>query len=332
LANLKRFIVRRLLTFIPTLIGATFLVFVIAAVIPADPARLWAGGEKANAAVVAMLRKEYHLDDPIWVQYYYFMVNLFTNKMVSPVTQTHVWSTLLNRLSVTLQLTIFAFILIVVTSIPLGILAALKRDTGVDFAIRMFSAACMAMPIFWLAYLLIYVFFVKLGWITMAGAPAPPKTITGLPILDAIIEGRWDVVEAILRRYTLPAFVLAVPAIGFVTRIVRNSFLDAYSSDFVEYILARGLPKRTLYKHVLKNALVPVVTVLGLIFGGLLAGAPITEIIFALPGVGSYIVQSIESFDYLSIVGAVFFIGLVFLVTNLIVDILYALIDPRVRY
>ncbi|HIP65226.1 MAG TPA: ABC transporter permease [Pyrodictium sp.] len=332
MADLKKFLVRRLITFIPTLIGATFLVFLVAVVVPADPARLWAGGEKADPRVVELLRKEYHLDEPIWVQYYYFMVNLITNRMVSPVTHENVWSTILERLPVTLQLALFSFTLVVAVGVPLGIIAALKRDTIVDYLIRAFAAIGMSMPIFWFAYILIFVFYTNLGWTTLAGNPTPAKTITGLPILDAILLGDWRTVCQIVERFWLPSLVLAWPSIGFVARLVRNSFLDAMSADFVEYIIARGLPKTTLYKHVLRNALVPVVTVLGLIFGGLLAGAPITETIFALPGIGMLMIQSIQNYDYLTLIGGVFFIGLIYLTINLVVDILYAIIDPRIRY
>ena len=332
MADLGRFLVRRLLTFIPTVIGVTFIVFIIAAVIPANPARLWAGGQKADPQVIARLEEEYHLNDPIWVRYYFIMKKLLTNTMVSPVTHHYIWDDIKTVFPVTLQLTILAFIFIVVIGVPLGILAALYRDTWVDMAIRIFSLIGVSTPIFWLAYLLIYVFYTKLRWIVLAGTPVPPYSITGVPLIDALLKLDFDMLGQILKRYWLPSFVLGFTGIGVVTRIVRNSFLDAYSSDFVDYAIARGLRKWRIYMHVLKNAMVPVVTVLGLMFGGLLAGAPITETIFGLPGLGRYMLNAINQYDYLGLIGGVFFVAIIYVTVNLLVDIAYALIDPRVRY
>jgi len=331
-AELRRFIVRRLLTFIPTLIGVTFLVYIIAAKIPENPARLWAGGEKADPQVVALLVKEYRLDRPFYEQYYFFMKNLLTNKMVSPVTHNKVWEDIMIRLPVTIQLTIISFIFIVIFGIPLGLLSALKRDTWIDTTIRILALTGVSVPIFWLAYLLIFLFFTKLHMITLAGTPTAPYKITGIPLIDSILKLDFKIFKEVIARYWLPSFVLAFPSIGVLARLVRNSFLDAYSSDFVEYVDARGLPKWQKYRHVLKNALIPIVTVLGLTFGGLLAGAPITETVFGLPGIGRYLLQAINNYDYLSLMGGVLFIAIIYVTVNLIVDILYAIIDPRVRY
>jgi len=332
MAELKRFLVRRLLTFIPTLIGVTFIVFVIAAVIPTDPARMWAGGEKANPKVIEQLEKEYHLKGSILERYYFIMYKLFTNQMVSPVTHHYIWDDLAKRFPVTIQLTLIAFIYIVLIGIPLGIIAALKRDTWVDTAVRIFALIGVSTPVFWLAYLLIFLFFTQLGWITLAGTPKPDYSITGVPLIDSILHLDFPMLAQILQRYSLPGFILGFMGIGVTARIVRNSFLDAISADFTEFAHARGLKKMRIYKHILRNALVPVITVLGLQFGGLLGGAPITERVFGLPGLGSYMLQAINQFDYLALIGAVFFVSLIYLTANFIVDILYAFIDPRVRY
>lgn len=332
MAELGRFLIRRLLTFIPTLIGVTFIVFVIAAVIPANPAKVWAGGEKASPEVVQRLVEEYHLNDPIPVRYYFIMKKLLTNTMVSPVTHRYVWDDLMTFFPVTLQLTIIAFLFIIFIGIPLGILAALYKDTIIDMIIRVLALIGVSTPIFWLAYLLIYVFYTKYRIIVLAGTPIPDYSITGIPLIDALIKLDWGMFKQILARYWLPGFVLGFTGIGVVARIVRNSFLDAYSADFTDYAMARGLGKLRIYRHVLRNAMVPVVTVLGLMFGGLLAGAPITETIFGLPGLGRYMLQAIYQYDYLALTGAVFFVAVIYITVNLIVDIIYAIIDPRVRY
>lgn len=332
MTDLKRFLLRRLLTFIPTLIGITFIVFLVAAVIPADPAKLWAGGEKARPEVVENLVREYHLNDSLVEQYYFIMTKLLKNEMVSPVTKRYIWDDISTYFPITFQLTILSFFYIVVIGFPLGIIAALKRNTWIDGLIRVFGLLGASTPIFWFAYLLIFLFFTKLRWITLAGTPTPDYIITGIPLIDSILMLDFEMLVQILKRYALPAFVLGFPGIGVTTRLVRNSFLENLYADYTEFERARGLKNMTIYKHVMRNSMVPITTALGLSFGGLLGGAPITETVFGLPGLGRYMLQAIRNFDYLALVGATFFIALVYLIINLIVDILYSLIDPRVRY
>ncbi len=332
MADLKRFLVRRLITFIPTLVGVTFLTFFIFTVVPGNPAKLWAGGEKASPEVVQRIIEEYRLDEPFYVQYVFVMYRLITNSMVSPVTHNYVWDQILERLPVTIQLTLLSFILIVAIGVPLGIISALKRDTLIDMVIRVGALVGLSTPIFWLAYLLIFLFFTKLKWTTLSGTPVPEYSITGIPLIDSIIMLDFETFKQVIQRYWLPSLTLAYPGIGLVARLVRNSFLDAYSSEFVEYMDARGVPPMLKYRHVLKNSMIPIVTVLGLLFGGLLAGAPITETIFGLPGIGKLMLDSINNYDYLTLMGATLFVAVIYLTVNLIVDILYAVIDPRVRY
>ncbi len=332
MANLKRFLIRRLLTFIPTLIGVTLLTYVIAFVIPADPARFWAGGLKARPDVIQMVIKEYHLHDPWYVQYYFFMKGILTNSLIDPVTGYHVMSYILSRFPITFQLALFGFFFTVVLGIPLGIVSALKRDTWIDALVRVWSLIGVSVPIFWLGYIFIYVFFYKLGWITIAGIPYPPKSITGVPIIDAILQGDWPTVVENIKRFILPGFTLGFASIGVVARLTRNAFLDALSSDYVLFAKARGLKKLRVYGHALKNTMVPLVTVLGLQFGGLLGGVPITETVFGIPGMGRAMVQAIFSMDFPVLIAGTFMIAIIYLVTNLVVDILYAFIDPRVRY
>ena len=332
MAELKKFLIRRLLTFIPTLVGATFIVFIIAVKIPGNPARLWAGGQKASPEVVARLVAEYHLNDTWYNQYYFFMKNILSGQAISPVTHTNIWNEITTRLlQVTLPLALFAFTLVVVIGIPLGILSAIKRDTWIDVVIRAFALIGISTPIFWLAYLLIF-WLQPHGLVTLAGMPLPKYKITGIPPVDALLKLDFQYLWLFIKRMWLPAFLLGFTGIGVITRLTRNSFLDAMSGEYVVFMEARGFPKRRIYVHVLRNALTPIVTVLGLMFGGLLAGAPITETIFGLPGLGRYILQSIYNFDYLTMIAGVFFIAIIYMTSNLIVDILYAIIDPRVRY
>lgn len=334
MAELKRFLMRRLATFIPTIIGVTLLVFFVAAVVPGNPAMLWAGGQKADPQVVQRLIREYHLDEPWYIQYYYFMKMLLTGKAISPVTHDNVWNDIVSRFNtVTLPLTLISFTLIVAIGIPLGILAAIKRDTWIDMVIRAVALVGISTPIFWLAYLAIF-FFSKFGLVTLAGMPMLPKSevITGIPLIDALLHLDFNYLGLLMKRLWLPAVLLAYMGIGVITRLVRNSFLDAYTRDYVDYMVARGFPRGRIYRHVLRNALAPIVTVLGLQFGGLLAGAVITETIFGLPGLGSYMIQAINNFDYLGLMAGVLFVAFIYTTVNFVVDILYAVIDPRVRY
>lgn len=333
MANLKKFLVRRLLTFIPTIIGVTLIVFLIAYVIPADPARAWAGGEKATPEAIQKIREQYHMNDPWYEQYWFLISGLAKNRIVDPRTSNYVFDDVAKRFPVTFELTLVAFCFILVIGLPLGILAALKRNTWVDTVVRVFALTGVSMPIFWLGYLLMYIFFVKWRVITLAGFPAPPShEITHIPMIDALLTGDFKTFSQHLNRLWLPGLTLGFTGSGVLARFVRNSFLEALSSDYVAFLKAKGVPKLRIYRHALKNALVPIVTVLGLQFGGLLGGTPITETVFGLPGMGSYVLDAISNLDFPAVVAITFIFALIFVTTNLIVDVLYAVIDPRVRY
>lgn len=333
MANLKKFLVRRILTFIPTIIGVTLIVFLIAYVIPANPARAWAGGEKASPEAIERVRKEYHMDDPWYEQYWFLVTGLMQNKIVDPRTSNYVFDDVGKRFPVTFELALIAFVFIIIIGIPLGILAALKRNSWIDTVVRIFALTGVSTPVFWLGYMLIFIFFVKWRVITLAGFPAPPaREILHVPIIDSLITGDFQTFLQHLKRLWLPGFTLGFMSAGVIARFVRNSFLEALSSDYVAFLKAKGVPKLKIYRHALKNALVPIVTVLGLQFGGLLGGTPITETVFGLPGMGSYAIISIQNLDFPVIVAVTFIYAIIFVTTNLVVDILYAVIDPRVRY
>ncbi len=332
MADLKRFLVRRAITFIPTIIGVTLITFVIAFVIPANPARAWAGGIKADPHVVAAIVKEYHLNDPWYVQYYFFMKGILTNSIVDPLFNYKVMSYMLARFPITFQLTLFALFFLVALGIPLGIISALKKDTIIDAFVRVWALTGVSVPIFWLGYIFIYVFFYMLGWITVAGVPYPKVHITGVPIIDALLSGDWITFAENVKRFILPGFTLGFAGIGIIARLVRNSFLEAINSDYIYFAKMRGLRNRRVFMHALRNALVPVVTVVGLQFGGLLGGAPITETVFGIPGMGRAMVQAIFNMDFPVLIAGTLLAALIFVITNLVVDILYAVIDPRVRF
>jgi len=340
LPGLKAFLIRRFITFIPTLIGVTFLVFIVANVIPVNPARAWAGGEKAKPEVIERIKREYHLNDPWYVQYAFFIEKIFKNEIVSPRTHNRIWDDLIygvgesryGRFFITLQLALIALLYVIFIGIPLGILSALKKDTVLDTAVRILALIGVSSPNFWLGYLLIYLFFVKFHLISIAGIPQPTSKITGIMVLDALLQGEYGIAFEIISRLSLPAFVLGFIEIGIVARMTRNSFLDAWTSSYVDFGEARGLRKTMLIRHALKNALVPIITIVGIEFGYLLGGSPIIETVFGIPGLGKYMIEAIYYFDYPALIGSVLLFALTFMVVNLIADILYAFVDPRIRY
>jgi len=333
MADLKKFLIRRFLTFIPTIIGVTIIVFLIAYVIPADPAKAWAGGEKASPEAVERIKERYHLNEPWYDQYWFLIKGLATNTLIDPRTSNPVLDDIGDRFPVTFQLAIIAFTFTILIGIPLGLISALRRNTWIDTLVRIFALIGVSTPVFWLGYLLLFVFFVKFRITNLAGVPpAPPVQITHIPIIDSLLTGNFTFFKQHLARFWLPGFVLGFMGTGVLARFVRNSFLEALSGDYIQFLKAKGVPKLRIYRHALKNALVPIVTVLGLQFGGLLAGTPITETVFALPGMGRYAILSIQNLDFPAVVAITFIYAIIYVIANLVVDILYAVIDPRVRY
>lgn len=332
LANLGRYLVRRAITFIPTLIGVSLLTFAIAFYAPADPARAWAGGQRAKPEVVERIRKLYHMDEPFWVQYYYFMKHILAGNMYSPVTHNNIIEEWMDGFIVTANIALLAVLLTVALGIPMGIIAALKKDTTIDNAVRVLALIGYSTPSFWIAYIFLWIFFDTLHWITLVGIPTPSRLITGFYFLDAMILGEWNIVDALLGRLLLPSFVLAFITFGGLARYVRNTMLDVLSSDFVLYGRARGLPPFKVWKHALKNSLIPIVTIIFFMFAGLLSGAIITETVFQLPGIGYKYMIAINNLDIPTIILYTLMTGLFVVITSLIVDIVYALIDPRIRF
>lgn len=331
MAGMGRYLVRRAITFIPTVFGVLFITFSIAFLMPADPARVWAGGQKASPEVVKKIRKMYHLDEPFWAQFYYFTRAILTNKIYSPVTHNLVSEEFMQRIPITLNLAVMAMFMIVAMGIPMGIIAALKKDTAIDNAVRVLALIGYSTPSFWIAFIFMWVFYNELGWMTLVGLPRPSHMITGIYLLDALILGEWKTFMDINRRLLLPAFILAFISVGGLARYVRNTMLDVLSADFILFAQAKGLPPFRLWRHALKNSLIPIVTVVFFMFGGLLSGAIITETVFGIPGLGVLYYTAISNLDIPVIVLSTLYAGLIVVVISLIVDILYALIDPRVR-
>ena len=336
--NIGRFVVRRLLLIPPMLVGITLLSFLLSHAVPADPVTANLGEQAAaNPEIVAAFKHHWGLDRPLPEQYGIYLWRVIHGDFgVSISTRQAVAVDLRQHLPPTIELALVAIILGLLIGIPLGILSAVRRDRLVDQVGRMFSLVGTSTPIFWLGLVMILVFYAKLGWAPPPGRLsariAAPPFITGFVVLDGLLSGRLDAVADALKHLILPALVLSSYSLGIITRMMRGSMLEVLDEDYVRTARAKGLPRwDVLVRHAARNALIAVLTVVGLSFGGLLSGAVVTETVFAWPGLGSYAFQSSTSLDIPAIMGVGIIIASIYIVVNLLVDVAYAAIDPRIR-
>jgi ABC-type dipeptide/oligopeptide/nickel transport system permease component len=326
--------VRRIAWMPPTLLGLVLMVFAISHVVPADPARIMAG-ENATPEQVAKVRHDYGLDLPLPVQFAHYVRNVVTGDMgTSLFTQRPVAEDLLERLPATFELAIYAIVLAILIGVPLGVVAALHRNSLLDHVVRIVTIGGLAMAAFWLAILLQLLFSMWLGVTPVQGRIDGwgPDPITGFYTLDALLRGDWDTLGQALRYLALPVTTLALPAMATIVRFTRAGVLNVMSSNFVFYQGAMGIPRRrVIWKYILRSALIGTLTQIGLIFGTLIANAVVVETVFDWPGLGSYAVGSILQSDYNAIMSFTLFIGVVFIMTNLLVDVAQAVLDPRGR-
>ncbi|UCG51892.1 MAG: ABC transporter permease [Candidatus Latescibacterota bacterium] len=301
--------VKRLLLFIPLLFGVATVTFFLVYVLPGDPV-LSMVGERYDEETIDQLRREMHLDQPVYVQYGYFIAGLVRLDFgTSYVTGETVSESVLKRFPYTFRLALFAMLISVVIGVSVGVLAAWKWRTPFDYVTMGTTIVGISMPVFWLGVLLIYVFAMKLR------------------VLPASGYGGGD-----LRHMILPAVTLAQASTAYVARITRSSMMDVIREHYIQTARAKGVSEhRMLFAHALRNALLPVITVVGADFGSYLSGAVLTESIFAWPGLGRFTLDAILKRDIPTIQGAVFFMALVFMAINLVVDLMYAWIDPRIK-
>lgn len=330
------YIIRRILLLIPILLGVSLIVFIMISLVPGDAA-VYILGEHATPESLAKLREELGLNDPLPVQYFNFLMDilrgdlgrsLISNELVS----LELWS----RFPATFELTVASMIIAVLIGIPVGILAATKQYSVFD-TLTLFGALIgISMPIFWFGLMLIWFFSLKLGWLPPSGrisVGVELSTITNLYLLDAFLKGNWQAFKDVLSHLILPAVALGTIPMAIIVRMTRSSILEVLKQDYIRTAYAKGLkPRVVIYKHVLKNALIPVVTTIGLQFGLLLGGAVLTETIFSWPGIGRLSYEAIMSRDYPVVQGAVLLLAFTFVLVNLLVDLSYAFFDPRIRY
>lgn len=320
-----------------TLFGLTVVVFTVARVTPGDPARL-AAGPDASVEQIELITREFGLDRPLPEQYLLYMKGLTRGDFGRSIrTRRDVWSDVKAFLPATLELVFFAMGLAAVLGVAFGVLAAVYRDTWVDHLLRLVSIGGVAVPMFWLALMLQLLFCLKLNLVPSGGRIAltmsPPATLTGFYLVDALLTGNWPVFTSAVSHLFLPALVLSSPSLAAVTRMMRADMLDTVSKEYVVNARACGLPERFIVaKYVLKNALIPTLTLIGLRYGWMLGGTVLVETVFDWPGIGQYAVQSSVSADFMPVMAVTLVIGLNFALANLVVDLLYGVLDPRVRH
>jgi peptide/nickel transport system permease protein len=331
------FILRRLVLLLPVLLGLTVLMFIIARVLPGDPVAL-AAGPNATATEIARLRAEFGLDQSLIVQYLTYAGGLLQGDFgYSIFSRRPVADDLLAYLPATLELVFAAMLLAVILGIPGGLAAAVWRNRWPDYASRVTALAAISMPRFFLGLLLQLFFAMWLLWLPLGGRfPIildPPPFVTGFLTIDALIAGDIEAFATAMRHLCLPAIAMCLSPLATIMRMMRASTIEVLQQDYVTTARAVGLsPRLIIFKYVAKNALSATLTVIGLYFGWLLGGTVLVETVFDWPGIGLYATRSIVSQDFMPVIGVALAIGLLFMVVNLIVDVLYGVINPKVRY
>ena len=329
------FVVRRCLQAIPALFGLVVLVFILVRIIPNDPAAILAG-DNASPEMIAAIRQQYGFDRSLIEQFLIYVRQLGSGSLgVSYLTQRPITEEILSRLPATLELALSAITLATVVGIPLGLVAALQHNSLADHALRLFTIGGLAIASFWLALMLQYLFSMELDLLPVHGRltqdVSPPPFFTGFYLIDSLAAGRLDLFQDAFTHLILPTMTLAIGPMATIMRFTRAAVLTTLRREFVEYGRAVGYSRfRLMTKYVLRNSLITPVTQIGLLLGGVLAGAVVVESIYDWPGLGSYAVLAIASSDYQATLAVVLAVGVFYAIINVMVDIAHALIDPRI--
>lgn len=322
---------------LPMLFLLVSFTFFLLRVVPGDPVRA-IYGEKANPEVIDRIKTELGLYDPLPIQYIRYIRDVFTGNMgTSILTGKPVFTEVSDRMPATLELTFSSIVIAAFLGITLGTFAGTRRDRPGDFGTRLFAALAYNIPIFWLGLILKLIFAVWLGWFPVSGRFSPrlsaPPHVTGMYTIDSLLAGDLRAFVDAMSHLVLPSLTLGIVLSGFFVRITRVNVIQAMGSDFVEAARARGIPERyVFFRHALKNALVPVITTMGLTFALLFSGAILTETVFSFEGMGRFVFLAISYRDYPAIQGAVVYYGVLMVIISLVIDIVNAFVDPRIRY
>ncbi|MDI6868005.1 MAG: ABC transporter permease [Coprothermobacterota bacterium] len=330
------YIIRRILSLIPVLIGVSIIVFLFIHMIPGDPV-LAILGERATVENVERARHELGLDRPLWEQYFLYVNKIFHGDLGRSIrSNTPVSQEMATKFPATVELSLFAMLIALIIGIPAGIISAAKRNSIFDTTVMIGALIGVSMPIFWLGLMLAFLFSIFLKWLPFSGRLDPTIILpvkTNLLLLDSLIAGNWVAFKNSLAHLILPSLALSTIPMAIIARMTRSCLLEELGQDYIRTARAKGLKEnKVLLRHALKNAFLPVVTTIGLQAGTLLSGAILTETIFSWPGIGRWIYMAIQSRDYPIVQGAALLITLIYVFVNLLVDISYAFLDPRIRY
>jgi ABC-type dipeptide/oligopeptide/nickel transport system permease component len=330
-------IVKRAATVIPTLIGVIVVTFLLTRVLPGDPAVYFAG-PAATPQSIADIRKSLGLDQPLPEQFLHYVDDLAHGNLGNSLaTGRPVLAEITSRLPASAELTLFGLVLAMAIAIPLGILAAVKQGSWIDHTCRIVATAGVSLPVFFTGLLLVYVFYFRLGW-----APAPlgrldvfydaPPNVTGFYLIDSLIAGNFELFRASFSQLILPGVTLAIFSLAPIARMTRAAMLAVLASDYIRTARASGLsPYTVVVTYAFRNAMLPVITTLGMVFSFLLGANVLVEKVFAWPGIGSFAVEALIASDYAPVQGFVLTMAVMYVALNLLIDILYGIVDPRVR-
>jgi peptide/nickel transport system permease protein len=331
-----KYFVRRLVEAIPVIFGVSVLVFMLLHLIPGDPATAMLG-ERATVENVQALRRQLGLDKPLYEQYLVWMGRLARGDLGNTVRgNIPVSNEIRNRFPATIELSLAALTLATLFGLPIGIISAVKRNSLIDTASMFAALFGVSIPVFVLGLLLIFLVGVQFGWLPFVGRLSSGVQIgrvTGLYTIDALLDGNWSAFKNAVEHLILPAVTLATIPLAVIARITRSAMLEVLNQDYIRTAYAKGLRSRTvIVRHALRNAMLPIVTIIGLQLGTLLSGAVLTETIFSWPGVGKWLFDSIVARDYTIVQTMTLIIAMIYVSVNFAVDVFYAVIDPRIRY
>lgn len=335
--KLGSYFVKRLFQFIFVLLGTSIILFTVSNIIPADPVRA-AAGPKATPEQLEILRHKLGFDKPLHTQYIIYMSNILKGDLgKSVVTLRPVTLDLIDRLPATIELSLASLFITVTVGLILGILSAQNRNKITDHIVRVISLGGISLPSFWLALLFQLIFFLRLGWIPgggrLSGNLTPPSHITGLYVLDSILTLNLKTLINSIRHLMGPALAQSTVGIASVIRMMRAGMLDEMTKDYVTMLRSTGVSERLIvFKYVLKNSLVPVITLVGVMFGSILGGSFIIETVFSWPGVGRYGTQALLNLDFQPIMAITLVMAVMYSISNLFVDVIYAYLNPRISY
>jgi len=331
----SRFILHRLLSLIPTVLGISLLVFLMVQLVPGDPAEMMLG-ERASEQAIQDLRQQLGLDQPLYIQYGMFLSRLVRGDLGRALrTNEKITVEIAERFPATIELSLMAMLFAVTLGMLAGIISATRQYSLFDYASMILSLVGVSMPIFWLGLVLMIIFSVNLGWLPLSGRMSyniQLQSVTHFYLLDSVLAGDWKALRDVLWHLVLPAFTLSTIPMAIIARITRSSMLEVLRQDYIRTARAKGLSRFAVhYQHALKNALIPVITVIGLQFGILLGGAILTETIFAWPGIGLWLLNAVYARDFNAVQGGTMLVATTFVSINMIVDVLYAWVNPRIK-